>query len=278
MGENASIRFDGRYLLLQTSLNFQHEPELFVKSLWALLARKAKSRLFCCVQQTSEHAHPEQPKEPQWSPKCMQTHTWGTCREAGLDDYLRSSVPIKALTHCNLEILERLTLNTNVSLKTGFSVFLCTLVSNFFFLSGSSRTLTYGSEVPPESMDMRSAAWRMPIVSWEHRRSGSHNAVLSGKNSRFMWLSVCVSTAEAGYVKSTDNLSHEINHHKCLAPIHLRHIEFQEFLFNVTQLSQCDNVWKFYLYNKMYACIDYCIVDFRLTFVVIFSLFYVNVI
>ena len=41
---------------------------------------------------------------------------------------------------------ELLTLNVNVSLKTGFKVFLWTFVSNFFFLSGIKNNLQYGSE------------------------------------------------------------------------------------------------------------------------------------
>ena len=40
---------------------------------------------------------------------------------------------------CNKVII---TLNTNVSLNTGLSVFRCTFVSNFFFLSGNKKTLT----------------------------------------------------------------------------------------------------------------------------------------
>lgn len=107
----------------------------------------------------------------------------------------------------------RLTLKTNVSLKTGFSVFLCTLVSNFFFLSGKSRTLTYGSEVPPESMDMRSAAWRMPTVSCVQKirvdvsRSGE-NRILSGKNTTFfLW----------GSPPQTAYISPAIHHHKRLS-------------------------------------------------------------
>lgn len=50
------------------------------------------------------------------------------------------------------------TLNTNVSLNSGFSVFRCTFVSNFFFLSGSRYTLTYGSDVPPMSSAGNSSA------------------------------------------------------------------------------------------------------------------------
>src|SRR6218665_2310220 len=58
------------------------------------------------------------------------------------------------------------TLKTNVSLKTGLSVFLWTLVSNFFFLSGRMKTLTYGSEVPDMSIPGRSAAWITPTESY----------------------------------------------------------------------------------------------------------------
>ncbi len=65
------------------------------------------------------------------------------------------------------------TLNTKVSLKTGFSVFLCTLVSNFFFLSGSRNTFTYGSDVPDMSMPGRSAAWITPTDNYK-QRNGIH--------------------------------------------------------------------------------------------------------
>lgn len=39
-------------------------------------------------------------------------------------------------------VLVSLTLKVKVSLKAGFSVFRCTLVSYFFFLSGRRKTLT----------------------------------------------------------------------------------------------------------------------------------------
>lgn len=48
------------------------------------------------------------------------------------------------------------TVNLKVSLKTGFRVFRWIFVSNFFFLSGRRKTLTYGSEVPQMSMAARS--------------------------------------------------------------------------------------------------------------------------
>lgn len=64
------------------------------------------------------------------------------------------------------EIMVSYTLKTNVSLKTGLSVFLWTLVSNFFFLSGRMKTLTYGSEVPDMSIPGRSAAWITPTESY----------------------------------------------------------------------------------------------------------------
>lgn len=63
-----------------------------------------------------------------------------------------------------------LTLKVKVSLKAGFNVFFCTLVSYFFFLSGSRNTLTYGSEVPPMSKAGSSAAWRIPTVNWSGDR------------------------------------------------------------------------------------------------------------
>lgn len=70
---------------------------------------------------------------------------------------------------------EFLTLKTKVSLNTGFKVFLWTLVSNFFFLSGRRYTLTYGSDVPPISKAGRSSAcitvteklfWLKSYSSW----------------------------------------------------------------------------------------------------------------
>lgn len=64
------------------------------------------------------------------------------------------------------------TLKVKVSLKAGFSVFRWTLVSYFFFLSGSRKTLTYGSEVPPMSKAGSSAACRTPTVSCETSEAG----------------------------------------------------------------------------------------------------------
>ena len=63
------------------------------------------------------------------------------------------------------EITAQLTLNVKVSLKTGLSVLRWTLVSNFFFLSGSRYVLTYGSDVPDMSIPGRSAAWMTPTDS-----------------------------------------------------------------------------------------------------------------
>lgn len=54
--------------------------------------------------------------------------------------------------------MDPLTLNVKVSLNTGLSVFLWTFVSNFFFLSGSRYTFTYGSDVPPISNAGNSSA------------------------------------------------------------------------------------------------------------------------
>lgn len=66
---------------------------------------------------------------------------------------------LKDLCVCVCVCVVKLTLNTNVSLNSGFNVFRCTLVSNFFFLSGSKYTLTYGSDVPPISSAGSSSAW-----------------------------------------------------------------------------------------------------------------------
>lgn len=68
--------------------------------------------------------------------------------------------------------LALVTLKVKVSLKAGFSVFRWTLVSYFFFLSGSRKTLTYGSEVPPMSRAGSSAACRTPTVSCETSEAG----------------------------------------------------------------------------------------------------------
>lgn len=69
-----------------------------------------------------------------------------------------------------------ITLKVKVSLKAGFRVLRCTLVSYFFFLSGSRKTLTYGSEVPPMSRAGSSAACRTPTVSCGERESGSRDS------------------------------------------------------------------------------------------------------
>lgn len=61
-------------------------------------------------------------------------------------------------------------MKVNCSLKTGLRVFRWTFVSNFFFLSGSRNTFTYGSDVPPMSKAGSSAAWMIPTSSWNKQR------------------------------------------------------------------------------------------------------------
>lgn len=97
---------------------------------------------------------------------------------------------LNAFTEVNVTF--PLTLKEKVSLKTGLSVFLWTFVSNFFFLSGRTKTFTYGSEVPPLSMERRSAACRIPTVSWGERKKGEvlRMAYLSqhaGRKRRYAW-------------------------------------------------------------------------------------------
>lgn len=57
------------------------------------------------------------------------------------------------------------TLKINVSLNTGFNVFRCTFVSNFFFFSGKRKTFTYGSDVPLMSKPGNSSAWMTVTAS-----------------------------------------------------------------------------------------------------------------
>lgn len=59
-------------------------------------------------------------------------------------------------------------LNPKTSLKTGFKVFLCTFVLNFFLLSGKRHTLTYGSLLPFPSLIGKSLAskiWKDKVLS-----------------------------------------------------------------------------------------------------------------
>lgn len=132
-----------RYLLLQICR--QAELPAWTRGVWKVsvgfISRESREQRLLQGARTSEHTHPEQPKEFKKSCTHSDLHI-RDMQEAGLDDYMRNSVHIRTLARCHLDILTRLTLNTNVSLKTGFSVFLCTLVSNFFFFSGRSWTLT----------------------------------------------------------------------------------------------------------------------------------------
>ena len=96
--------------------------------------------------------------------------------------------------------------------------------------------------MPPESIDMRSAAWRMPTVSCVQRR-GRAECEAKKKNPAFIRLFIWVTAAATAW---WCNIIWHLKPRNQSPRTSRRTGEVSNvrgFLFYVTQLSQCDHFW-----------------------------------